>query len=134
MVIDIHSAFDRWLNPEGYLAWEHKSTSTYTKGRTCIVGDAAHAVTPWYSADAGHAIEDAMIVGVFLSQVVSVCDIWAFRVFDALRRPRCQRIIDSTRETGHFMCGQHSNISLKARQVKEVLKVKWGFIHGLDRT
>ncbi|GAW23847.1 hypothetical protein ANO14919_134240 [Xylariales sp. No.14919] len=120
-------------NPEGYSSWEHKNTSTYTKGAICIVGDAAHAMTPWQGAGAGQAIEDAMIMGTLLSQVFSADDIpKAFRAFDAVRKPRCQRIIDSSRETGQIMCGQHPEVSLDAREMKEALKAKWGFILGLD--
>jgi salicylate hydroxylase len=33
-------------NLEGYSAWEHKTTSTYTNRRICIADDAAHAMTP----------------------------------------------------------------------------------------
>ncbi|KAI0153309.1 salicylate hydroxylase [Xylariaceae sp. FL1272] len=120
-------------NPEGYSAWEHKNTSTYTKGRLCIVGDAAHAMTPWQGAGAGQAIEDAMILGVLLSQVYSGDEIPnAFKAFDAVRRPRCQRIIDSGRETGNIMCGQHPDVSLDTKEMKEALEAKWGFILDLD--
>ncbi|KAI1260714.1 salicylate hydroxylase [Xylariaceae sp. FL1019] len=120
-------------NPEGYSAWEHKNTSTYPKGRICIVGDAAHAMTPWQGAGAGLAIEDAMILGALLSQVKSADDILkAFKAFDAVRRPRCQRIIDSSRETGQIMCGRHPEVSLNTREMKEALEDKWEFILGLD--
>ncbi|KAF2109597.1 hypothetical protein BDV96DRAFT_651582 [Lophiotrema nucula] len=35
---------------------------TYSKGRVCIMGDAAHSMTPWQGFCAELAIEDAMIV------------------------------------------------------------------------
>ncbi|KAI1501574.1 salicylate hydroxylase [Biscogniauxia marginata] len=121
--------------PEGYSALEHKATSTYANGRICIVGDAAHAMTPWQGAGAGQAIEDAMILGALLSELSSATDIdAAFQAFDAVRRPRCQQIIDSSRGTGQIMCGQNPDVALDAHEIKQALASRWGFIHMLDMT
>ncbi|KAI1172987.1 salicylate hydroxylase [Nemania sp. FL0916] len=118
---------------EGYSSWEHKETSTYSKGRICIVGDAAHAMTPWQGAGAGQAIEDAAIMGALLAAVASADDVsTAFRAFDAIRRPRCRKIIDSSRETGQIMCGLNPDVPLDVQKIKEALRAKWAFIYGLD--
>ncbi|KAI1123319.1 salicylate hydroxylase [Nemania abortiva] len=120
-------------NPEGYSAWEHKTTSTYANGCICIVGDAAHAMTPWQGAGAGQAIEDAMVMGALLTKVSSADDIpTAFQAFDAVRRPRCQQIIDSSRGTGQIMCGQDPDVQLDLEKMKESLKRRWKLIHALD--
>jgi len=120
-------------NPEGYSAWEHKTTSTYAHDYMCIVGDAAHAMTPWQGAGGGQAIEDAMVMGALLSEVSSVQDIKAaFQAFDAVRRPRCQRIIDSSRETGQIMCGQLPEVALEAENIRQALRNRWKVIHDLD--
>ncbi|KAI0206734.1 salicylate hydroxylase [Astrocystis sublimbata] len=120
-------------NPEGYSAWEHKVTSTYANGRICIMGDAAHAMTPWQGSGAGQAIEDAMVLGALLSKVSSSADIpAAFRAFDAVRRPRCQQIIDSSRGTGQILCGQDPDVQLDAKKMKESLDSRWKFIYALD--
>ncbi|KAH9890776.1 salicylate hydroxylase [Xylariomycetidae sp. FL2044] len=120
-------------NPEGYSAWEHRRTSTYANGRNCIMGDAAHAMTPWQGAGAGQAIEDAMILGTLLGEISSSDEIEiAFAAFDAVRRPRCQQIIDSSRGTGQMLCGQDPDVGLDAHELKQALACRWDFIRSLD--
>ncbi|KAI1746491.1 salicylate hydroxylase [Xylaria castorea] len=120
-------------NPEGYSAWEHKTTSSYANGCICIVGDAAHAMTPWQGAGAGQAIEDAMIMGALLTTASSAEDVQAaFKAFDVVRRPRCQQIIDSSRRTGQMLCGQDPNVQLNPGKMKEALKHRWELIYTLD--
>lgn len=109
-------------NPNGYSMWEHKSTPTYSNGRVCIVGDAAHTVSPWQGAGAGLAIEDALVLGHLLSNISSVGDLEAvFRAFDAVRRPRCQSVVDSSRATGQLLCGQTPDIGVAAGKMGEAL-------------
>ncbi|TRX95547.1 hypothetical protein FHL15_003505 [Xylaria flabelliformis] len=88
-------------NTQGYSQWEHKLTPTYASDSICIMGDAAHAMTPWQGAGAGQAIEDALILDTVLGHITSREEISAaFQAFDAIRRPRCQRLVDSSKETG----------------------------------
>ncbi|KAI0805798.1 salicylate hydroxylase [Xylaria sp. FL0064] len=117
-------------DPSRYSQWEHKSTPTYAKQRVCLVGDAVHATTPWQGSGTGLAIEDAMVLGTLLAKVSSSQDIEsAFRAYDEVRRPRCQQVIDSSRETGRILCGQSS---LQADNLRELLAPRWNFIFGLD--
>ncbi|KAI0408849.1 salicylate hydroxylase [Xylaria palmicola] len=105
-IIDL--ALDQ-ADPSSYSQWEHKDTPTYAKQRVCLIGDAAHATTPWQGAGVGLAIEDAMVLGALLAKVSSKEDFEsAFQAYDKVRRPRCQQIIDSSRETGRILCGQSS--------------------------
>ncbi|KAI0553953.1 hypothetical protein F4679DRAFT_580122 [Xylaria curta] len=88
---------------QGYSQWEHKPTPTYTNDRICILSDAAHRMTPWQGAGAGQAIEYALILG----RITSLKEISAtFQAFDAVRRPKCQRLVDSSEETGRIMWGR----------------------------
>ncbi|KAI1213245.1 salicylate hydroxylase [Annulohypoxylon truncatum] len=117
-------------DPCGYSQWEHKSTPTYANERVCLVGDAAHATTPWQGSGAGLAIEDAMILGTLFANISSSEEISsAFKAYDLLRRPRCQQVIDSSRETGQILCGQ---VDLHANELRGLLAPKWNFIFGLD--
>jgi salicylate hydroxylase len=94
------------------------------------MGDAAHATTPWQGAGAGLAMEDAMVLGKLVATIPSSTDIGAaFRVYDMLRRPRCQQAIDSSRYTGMILCGQ---ISLDPDKLRELLMPRWNFLFGLD--
>ncbi|GAW18340.1 hypothetical protein ANO14919_078150 [Xylariales sp. No.14919] len=117
-------------DPSSYSQWEHKRTPTYAKQRVCLIGDAAHATTPWQGAGIGLAIEDAMVLGALLAKVSSKEDFeCAFQAYDTVRRPRCQRIIDSSRETGHILCGQSG---LQADELRGLLAPQWNFLFGLD--
>ncbi|OTB10393.1 hypothetical protein K445DRAFT_371144 [Daldinia sp. EC12] len=113
-----------------YLQWDHKSTPTYARGRICLVGDAAHATTPWQGSGAGLAIEDAMILGTLFANISSPDEISAaFEAYDVVRRPRGQRLIDSSRETGKILCGESG---LRADELRGLLAPRWDFIFGLD--
>ncbi|KAI1211102.1 salicylate hydroxylase [Annulohypoxylon truncatum] len=116
-----------------YSQWEFRSTPTYAKSRVCIAGDAAHAMTPWQGAGAGQAFEDAMILGTLLGNATTAVQIdAAFRAYDAVRRPRAQRIVDSSRETGLIMTGQDAEAGLDPEKLRPVLKSRWDFIYGID--
>ncbi|KAI2614959.1 salicylate hydroxylase [Hypoxylon sp. NC1633] len=115
-----------------YSQWEHKSTPTYANGRLCIVGDAAHASTPWQGAGAGQAIEDAVVLGALLGNISSPSEInIAFKAFNTVRRPRCQRVIESSSETGLITCGQ-SSAGLDLEKLKEALAPRWQFLYDFS--
>ncbi|KAI1394173.1 salicylate hydroxylase [Hypoxylon trugodes] len=118
---------------QGYSQWEHKSTPKYANGYVCVAGDAAHATSPWQGSGAGMAIEDAMILGALFGEVSSPKKIpAAFKAFDVVRRPRCQRIIDSSRETGLLFLGKNPDVGLDPAKMKEAIAPRWNFIFGLD--
>lgn len=119
--------------PHAYSQWEHKSTSTYANGRVCIVGDAAHASSPWQGAGAGQAFEDAMILGTLLGETWLPSEIArAFQAYDAVRRVRGQRVIDSSRGTGLIFCGQDPDAGLDPNKIRGILAPRWNFIAGFD--
>ncbi|KAK2747202.1 hypothetical protein FQN55_005197 [Onygenales sp. PD_40] len=120
-------------SPQIYSQWEHRSTPTYANGPVCIMGDAAHATTPWQGSGAGMAIEDAMVLGTLLREAKSPEGIEsAFKAFDIVRRPRCQRIIDSSSVTGLIMCGLGEGIGTDPKKLGEGLPPRWDFILELD--
>ncbi|KAI2637704.1 salicylate hydroxylase [Hypomontagnella submonticulosa] len=121
---------------KAYSEWEHKSTPTYANGRVCVLGDAAHAATPWQGSGVGLAIEDAAILSHLLANVrvnndKSELDA-AFKAYDAVRRPRGQRVVDSSRGTGWILCGQDPDVGLDPAKLRESLPGRWSFIWGLD--
>jgi salicylate hydroxylase len=68
-----------------------------------LIGDAAHASTPHQGAGAGQALEDAFIMSVLLGddKTRSTADIsTAFRAYDAIRRPRSQKVVATSRAAG----------------------------------
>ncbi|KAI1085418.1 FAD/NAD(P)-binding domain-containing protein [Whalleya microplaca] len=116
-------------DPQGYSQYEHKSTPTYSNGRVCIMGDAAHATTPWQGAGAGQAFEDAVILGTLLASISSVEEIYtAFKAHDAVRRPRCQRVVDSSRGTGEIFTGQNKEVGMSLNKLQSALAGRWDFL------
>lgn len=99
----------------------------------CIAGDAAHATTPWQGAGAGQAFEDALILGTLLGDIKGPSEIaHAFQAYSAVRRARCQRVIDSSRGTGEIFCGQNPEAGLEPDKIMGLLAPRWGFIGGID--
>jgi salicylate hydroxylase len=81
---------------------------TYSRGRVCIAGDAAHASSPHHGAGAGIGVEDALALTVLVDTVQSSIrtrDVRktlalqaAFAAFTAVRRERSQWLVQSSRE------------------------------------
>jgi salicylate hydroxylase len=62
-------------NPDlkAFAEWHHAvPTPTYAKGAAVLMGDAAHAMTPWQGSGAGQAIKDAMVLSTLLGEVKSL--------------------------------------------------------------
>lgn len=91
-------------------------------GRVCIMGDAAHATTPHVGAGAGMAIEDAFILSGLLGCVQKNRSLQeaadsssykhklggeipaVFQAYDAVRRPRSQRVVRESAENVARYC------------------------------
>ncbi|KAK4224046.1 hypothetical protein QBC38DRAFT_547968 [Podospora fimiseda] len=117
-------------DPHAYSQYDHKSTPTYSKGRVCIIGDAAHATSPWQGAGVGQAFEDAVVLKTVFEHVLSPHDIVAaFKAYDALRRPRGQQVIDSSRGTGLILTGTAEGVGLEVAKMRPALGPRWAFLH-----
>ncbi len=93
-------------NPEKWALFDHLPAPTYTKGKFCLLGDAAHATTPHSGAGAGFAIEDVHLLSGLLTPetIKSVKDIeYAFRAYDQVRRPRSQELVTKSRRQGMML-------------------------------
>ena len=68
-----------------------------------MMGDAAHSMTPFQGQGAGQAVEDALVLQTLLGKVKDVSQIPnAYEAYDQIRRPRTQRIVDTSRESGRL--------------------------------
>ncbi|KAH8896283.1 salicylate hydroxylase [Thozetella sp. PMI_491] len=122
-----------YSNKRAYSQFEHKSTPTYVRGRVCIIGDAAHGTTPWQGSGAAMAFEDAAVLGALFGSVTTRDDLGpALCAYDAIRRPRGQRVIDSSRGTGRIFCGQDELIGLDPQKFLGAVATRWTFITELD--
>ncbi|KAI8939684.1 hypothetical protein NX059_003442 [Plenodomus lindquistii] len=87
--------------PDVWALFMHPPCKTYTKGRVCLSGDAAHATTPHQGAGAGMCIEDSYILSSLVKDAHTVEDLErAFVAFDAVRRERTQKNVVTSQEAG----------------------------------
>jgi len=98
-----------------------------------MIGDAAHAMTPWQGSGAGQAIEDVMILDALFSKIEKNTEVVAaFKAYDAVRRPRSQKVVDSSAGTAKILCGKEPDIGLDPDKIREATRPRWGFIFALD--
>lgn len=123
-------------NPDlcAYAEIHHKEHApTYTRDRVCLMGDAAHAMTPWQGAGAGQAIEDAMILDTLLGEIRHPSQLpAAFKAYDQVRRSRTQRIVESSYGTGLILSGRGEGTGLDIEKIRKVLPERWTFIYSFD--
>lgn len=72
----------------------HQPYPHWQKGRTCILGDAAHPMLPDQSQGACQAIEDAGALGIIFSRRYSYTnDVQAgLRMYEHIRKPRASKV------------------------------------------
>ncbi|RYP37153.1 hypothetical protein DL766_001622 [Monosporascus sp. MC13-8B] len=98
---------------------------TYVSGRVCIAGDAAHASSPHHGAGAGIGVEDALALCALVDMVATTLAqtgnpagfqqgraatdliVAALRVYDNVRRPRSQWLVESSREVCEIYEGNY---------------------------
>ncbi|KAK7955145.1 salicylate hydroxylase [Apiospora saccharicola] len=120
------------------IQWGMLSGNTNPRPPTPTTGSASSAMRPMRhlpgkGAGAGMVIEDAFILGHLIGNISSAEDInAAFSTFDAVRRPRCQRVIDAGRETGRLFCGQDEVAGLNPAKLGEALGRTFAHVGGLE--
>ncbi|KAI0390769.1 hypothetical protein F5Y17DRAFT_461444 [Xylariaceae sp. FL0594] len=68
------------------------------------------------------ALEDAFILASLLNRISSVADIGtAFKAFSGVRKPRCQRIIDTSRATGDLCCPRRGKARVGTEELEQLL-------------
>lgn len=113
--------------------WEHLPAHTYSSGPLCVMGDAAHATTPWQASGGGMSVEDSFIISSLLSRAKTTNEAMnALKAYDQVRRPRTQRIVESSLGTGAIMTGRGGETKMPLDQVKEKLMHRWDFILGIE--
>jgi 2-polyprenyl-6-methoxyphenol hydroxylase-like FAD-dependent oxidoreductase len=71
---------------------------TWHKGPICLVGDAAHAMSPHIGQGASLALEDAIVLAKCLRDFPRLD--WAFATYQGLRKERVETLIRQARRTG----------------------------------
>lgn len=79
------------------------------------------------------AIEDSLILSSLLGHADSVATArLALKAYDAVRRERTQRVVESSRETGTIRTGKSKEFGLNLPKFKEKLLLRWDFIIDFD--
>jgi hypothetical protein len=74
-------------------------------------------MTPFQGAGAGQAVEDALVLSHLLSHVKSASDVAkALQAYDQVRRPRKQRIAETSLEVGRVLTGFNGFGKLEVQQ------------------
>jgi 2-polyprenyl-6-methoxyphenol hydroxylase-like FAD-dependent oxidoreductase len=107
---------------------------TWSRGRTVLIGDAAHATSPHAGQGASIALEDAyrLVAALREGHETSV----AFQNFERERRPRAERIVALARRNGN----QKKEFSptgawIRDRMIKFLMPFNmrgWDWIYGYD--
>ncbi|RMZ68530.1 mannitol 1-phosphate dehydrogenase [Pyrenophora seminiperda CCB06] len=122
--------------PDIWALFNHLPAPTYymSKPLVCLVGDAAHASTPHQGAGAGMCIEDAFILSELLSQAHTKSDVQkAFCAYDAVRRPRTQNLVKTSREAGMLWDfeGEGVGDDLEALEKNATTRMSWIWDHEI---
>ncbi|EQL27967.1 hypothetical protein BDFG_09232 [Blastomyces dermatitidis ATCC 26199] len=110
--------------------WEHPHARTYVSGPICIMGDAAHATTPFQGSGCGMSFEDALILYTLLGGSKAPAEALVdLQVYGQVRRPRTQRIVESSRNTGHIITGGRGGDRVGSGKSKAGPTAKMGFYY-----
>ncbi|KAI9795583.1 MAG: hypothetical protein M1835_005495 [Candelina submexicana] len=109
--------------------FDHPPAPTYYRRRICLLGDSAHASTPHQGAGAGMALEDAFILSNLLGQIHRATDIESvFEAYDAVRRPRSQRLVVTSKEAGEVYDFEGKGIGDDLEKIKKDLDTRYDWI------
>jgi salicylate hydroxylase len=122
-------------NPSTWALFHHLPAKSYhdERGRMVLMGDAAHATTPFHGAGAGMAIEDAYILSGILGEVKQANQLrCAFETFDRVRRQRTQRLVRSSHEQVALYEFRLPGIGDDLDKIAEVLPTRSDWIYDHD--
>lgn len=87
-----------------------------------MIGDAAHAITPFAGNGAAQAFEDATTMHAIFQQVIDVSQIpKAFEAFDAIRRPHSQKVVAMSRQFGSLYAFVEPGVGDDLNQIRKIM-------------
>ncbi|RAK99952.1 putative salicylate hydroxylase [Aspergillus ibericus CBS 121593] len=115
--------------------FEQTPISTFVRSRVAIMGDAAHSCTPHQGAGAGQAIEDSHVLAELLgdARVVRVEDaIAAFQAYDAIRRPRSQKVVETSKQSAYLLSLCLDGVGADEMKFKLALQERLHWLWDID--
>ncbi|KAL2871750.1 uncharacterized protein BJX67DRAFT_377485 [Aspergillus lucknowensis] len=129
----------------GWSIWEMPPAPTYYRGRVVLMGDAAHASTPFQGAGAGQAIEDALVLERLLGKYLDTTQKTIYRfspsetiqlvfqAYDTVRRFRTQKVVTTSAEAGRVLSGNEPGATMEAADIRERRKDRLNWIWNCDQ-
>lgn len=110
---------------------------SFSKGRMCLAGDAAHASTPNQGAGAGAGMEDALVLAEVLAAVANLPHLdegvvnAALGVYSEMRHERCHWLVASSRRVAELFTWKdpqygHSKAKIRC-EIEERSHVLWDY-------
>jgi salicylate hydroxylase len=108
-VADVLAAFEGWhpqvrsilgAVDEAFVwgLFEHPPMEHWSAGRVTLLGDACHAMLPFWAQGAAQAIEDGAVLAACLARVGGTDISQALRLYESLRLPRASRVQAASKE------------------------------------
>ena len=98
-----------------------------------MMGDAAHASTPFQAQGTGQAIEDACVLSALFETVSTPGDVPnALAAYDQVRRPRAQGVASTSRESGQLMSMSQPGVGDDLDKMREKLDTRLQWIWDRD--
>ena len=143
---DLASRFEGWGKPTqdllklidipslaAWAMWDSQPAPYFNKGRVAMIGDAAHATTPYQGQGAGQAIEDALVLETLLSKVGKTEELPnAFAAYDQARRPRSQKTVSTSRENGDLIGMKQKGVGSDLKKMKEKFDTRMHWLWNRD--
>ena len=133
-------------NTLGWPVWQMPLAPTYIKGRVAMMGDAAHATTPFLGAGSGQAFEDALVLERLLGNAFEPARSRKFppsvpetatcvlQAFDTTRRFRTQWVVAKSAESGRIFTGKQPGTTMAAAEMFKRLEHVTDFVWKVDQT
>ena len=131
----VSSLIQHMPDPTQWAIFEYPPISTFARSRVAILGDAAHACTPHQGAGAGQAIEDAHVLAELLadSRVTTPEHVAAaFQAYDAVRRPRSQKVMATSKGNADLLCLRHEGIGDDEQKLREEWDERYKWLWDID--
>lgn len=88
----LHQLIDSATHTKRWALYDRTPLPTWAAGRVALLGDAAHAMLPFFAQGAAQALEDALLLADCVRDLPSAALPVALQRYDAIRRPRASRV------------------------------------------
>ncbi|KAF3480537.1 salicylate 1-monooxygenase [Arthroderma uncinatum] len=134
---DIIAKFPEKLMKWGIFDMADHPAPTYASGRVAIVGDAAHASTPFLGAGGAMGIEDALAMASVMQAVSETSTNTtsipaALQAFSAVRLERSQWLVQSSREMGVIFQWRDPSAGNDGSRFKEEAELRTSKVWDFD--